>query len=186
MVIECQALPGFGALRFASEFMQETLQTSSRRRPWMIVESPDQRRIFVAGLPREVRMAVAEGRVFWVRAQNRADLPELVLLLLRSSLCEGVFLRGLEEHDIPRAQLWMRRWQLESERVGTHVLWVHEEPSQLVGPQLRLEWSDAQTIQVKKGWQHIFQEGYAVFQKLKSKIKEREASHVNRSTERVA
>lgn len=152
MVIDFCAVPGLGALALAANFMQETLRSSVRGRPWVVVERPDQKQLFVAGMPQDLRLAVMEGQVLWVRVEDVKLIPEIVQLLLQSSLCEGIFLRGLEDSDMEHPQLWMRRWQLECERVGTHLFRVHDQPSDLVGVQLKVQWHSKTDLELLRGW----------------------------------
>lgn len=152
MVIDFCAVPGWGALALAANFMQETLRSSVRGRPWVVVERPDQRQLFVAGMPQELRLAVMKEQLLWVRVEDAKLIPEIVQLLLQSSLCEGIFLRGLEDRDMERPQLWMRRWQLECERVGTHLFRVHEQPSDLVGVKLKVQWHSESEVELLRGW----------------------------------
>jgi molybdopterin-biosynthesis enzyme MoeA-like protein len=152
MVFEALSKAGEGGLGFSLAFLHESLASSVGRRPWVVVEGPDERRLFVAGLPRELRQAVQDRRLFWLRASEESALPELVQILLESSLCEGVLLRGFErfksEHE---ARVWMRRWQLCSEKTRTHLLWVHERPCLAGGVNLRVAWSAERGREIKRG-----------------------------------
>ena len=152
MVFEAISKAGDGGLGCALSFVHESLFSGAVSRPWVIVEGPDDKYLFVGGLPRELRQAVQEHRVFWLRASRQEALPELVQLLLESSLCEGVLLRGFDRFQSEhQARVWMRRWQLNSERTHTHLLWVHEHACEVLGAGLRVEWKGAQRWNIRRG-----------------------------------
>jgi hypothetical protein len=152
MVFEAISKAGEGGLGCALSFVHESLVSSAVSRPWVIVEGPDDKHLFVGGLPRELRQAVQEHRVFWLRASRQEALPELVQLLLESSLCEGVLLRGFDRFQSEhQARVWMRRWQLNSERTHTHLLWVHERACEVLGAGLRVEWTGTQRWNIRRG-----------------------------------
>lgn len=186
MVMECRARPTQGSLGFAMRFIEESLNSSQRQRPWFVVEVSDGKSLWAAGMSQELRLLVAQGQLFWVRIEGKKLIPEIVHLLLESSLCEGVLLRGFEEGDSARAQVWMRRWQLACESYGTHLLWCHEQDSELVGPSLKLSWSAKTKINLLKGWASVERPVYKSLKGIKEKLEEREASDVNRSPARVA
>jgi len=152
MVFEALSKAGDGGLGFSLAFVHESLSSSRVLRPWVIVEGPDDKKLFVGGFPRELRQAVHDKRVFWLKASREDALPELVQMLLESSLCEGVLLRGFErfksEH---KARVWMRRWQLGAEKTRTHLLWVHERACEILGVNLRVEWTAKQKWDVRRG-----------------------------------
>lgn len=170
MVFEALTKAGDGGLGFSLAFMQESLALSSVSRPWLLVEGPDDKHLFVGGMPRELRKAVRDRRVFWLRASREEALPELVQMLLESSLCEGVLLRGFErfkgEHQ---ARVWMRRWQLSSERTQTHLLWVHERPCEVTGANLRVEWKTPSSWNVRRGDGFLQSTPFQTLQALRSK-----------------
>ncbi len=180
MVVECVARPGQGGLAFICEFMQESLSASGHTtpRPWVVVEAPDKRKLFVAGMPTALRMAVADGKILWVRVQQTSQIPEIINLLLESGLCAGVLLRGFENQE--NLQVWARRWQLEFERTGTHLLWWHEKESDIVlGKMLKLQFEskqkdrkqkDRKVIEVIRGWGIVEDSGLNCLEELSHKI----------------
>ena len=170
MVFETLTQAGKGGLGFALAFMQESLSRGAASRPWLLVEGPGDKHLFVGGMPRELRQAVRDRRVFWLRASREEALPELVQILLESSLCEGVLLRGFErfkgEHQ---ARVWMRRWQLSSEKTHTHLLWVHERPCEVTSANLRVEWKTPTSWSVRRGDGLLQSTSFQTLQALRSK-----------------
>ncbi|MEO5667892.1 MAG: hypothetical protein ABIR96_07535 [Bdellovibrionota bacterium] len=170
-------------------FVHESLSSSAVLRPWVIVEGPDERQLFVGGFPRELRQAVADKRVFWLKASREEALPELVQMLLDSSLCEGVLLRGFErfksEH---KARAWMRRWQLGAEKTRTHLLWVHEKACEILGVNLRVEWTSPQHWNVRRGDGLLETTPFKTLRALRTKTNSSTTrrSHADRETTRTA
>ncbi len=157
MVLEALTKAGQGGLGFALAFLHESLSQSggaegSAPRPWVVVEGPDDKYLFVGGFPRELRVAVREKRIFWLRVSREDALPEFVQILLESGLCEGVLLRGFERFDSAhKARVWMRRWQLKAEKSGTHLVWVHERACEVLGVNVRVEWDAPGKWKLLKG-----------------------------------
>ncbi len=179
------AKPGQGALGFIAQFMEDNLRSApGSARPWVLLEAPDRKRLFVAGFPVNLRMAVADGKIIWVRVTSAAQMPEILLMLLESGLCAGVLLRGfgqfMAEH--PHSGIWARRWQLDLERTGTHLLWWHDsldnaqknslenpqENSLVLGKTLKLRWNNSQQIEIIRGWSYF--ESFQLLKKLSQKI----------------
>lgn len=185
MVFEALTKAGDGGLGFSLAFVHESLCTSGAKRPWVIVEGPDERRLFVGGLPRELRQAVQERQVFWVRASRETALPELVQMLLESSLCEGLLLRGFERFQSEhQSRVWMRRWQLNAEKTGTHLLWVHERACDVLGVNLRVEWNTDHQWTLRKGEGLLESTPFQTLRKLRAQPLRR--PYVDRSTTRTA
>ena len=188
MVFEALSKAGQGGLGFSLAFLHESLSSRVGSRPWVVVEGPDERRIFVGALPRELRLAVQKNQMFWLKASQEAAMPELVQILLESSLCEGVLLRGFEgfksEHQ---ARVWMRRWQLSSEKMRTHLLWVHERASEAGGVNVRVAWNTDQSREIKRGEGFLESTPFRTLRALRSgrnPIPRRE--NADRSTTRIA
>jgi hypothetical protein len=217
MVIESLARDGMGASGWALSFVQESLLQSRRQglvRPWVVIEASGSARsskLFMAALGKDLLAAVEEGLLLWVRANpvsssksshsNEALIPDLVQVLLESALCEGVLLRGFEglskAHSL---RVWMRRWQLASEKSGTHLMWIHEKETDVLGVSLRLQWQATGELEIRKGlalvegssfeslrllktWPQSFHPSQSVQQ---AQQEQQRSKNANRQTERVA
>jgi hypothetical protein len=152
MVLEALGPAGRGAVGFALGFVEETIRApEAKARPWAFVEAPETEQLYVPAFSEQMRGALADGRLLWVRAA-RPKMAEIAQLLLESGLCAGVFLRGLEFASArENAAAWMRRWQLAAEKSGSHLIWIHEKPCSVVGFGVRLAWQKRGTWEIKKG-----------------------------------
>lgn len=148
-----------GGLALALEFLQQDLvqhrskKISSAAPTWVLVEVEEREtRLYPPALPYELRRALAEKRLLWVRAAEAAT-PGVVQTLLESSLCAGVLLMGLEKFPrLSPASTWCRRWQIAARRGGAHFIWVHEAGVPTgVGFDVRLEWTDGARFEIKRG-----------------------------------
>jgi hypothetical protein len=164
MVIEALAKNGWGARRFALNFMEENLTD----RPWCICEvatsSGVSTRLYLPALSSTFRQAAAQDRLLWM-CTGEAQAPQLVQTILESGLCAGVLLHGLEK--FPKSQpagLWGRRWQLSAQKGDTHLLWIHEQAQALIGFDVRIEWTAKETYEIKRG------HGYFHEQRLKKTL----------------
>jgi hypothetical protein len=138
MVIEALGPPSSGALSFVLSSMEEILCRDSK--PWAIIEGNDGSVLYPPALSKTLRVKMSEGRLLWVRVSEK-EIPEVFLNLLQSSLFAGVFLRAFEVEVLGQKMMaWLRRWQLASEKTGTHWLWQHRKPCPRLGVSVSLAW----------------------------------------------
>ena len=167
MVIEILSKAGWGGLQYALDFIEPKIAPEPSRRtealssrmnpgsnirPWCLVEtssSPSQ--LYVASLSPSLRNAVSEGRLLWVKPPEELA-PGVMQCLLESGLVEGVLARGLERFSrATPAAIWGRRWQLAAQKSGSHLLWIHEKSQVVIGFDVRLEWNERGSFEIKKG-----------------------------------
>jgi|GEM_PF-3548039 len=215
MVIEALAQNGCGASGWALSFVQETLEQSRKAgevlRPWIVLEAPRARstKLFAAALNKELAISLREGELLWVKVSHSSGralshenavpetvpetvLPDLIQVLIESSLCSGVLVRGFEGlRKSYQLRVWMRRWQLASEKTGTHLLWIHEKETDVLGVSLRTQWTSAGDVTIRKGEALLKDHSLESLRMLNNwppenirKDKRRENAH--RQTERVA
>lgn len=166
MVVEVLSKKGWGGSTLALDFMRrdfvrQFLHKPVKTRPWCWVQidgsAASDAAFFPPALPYELRRAVAERKLFWIRVSEKSA-PGVVQTLLDSGLCEGVMLSGLDQFSRwSSSQVWARRWQLSARRGASHFLWVHEKSESLVGFDVRLEWTAPGVFEIKRG--HGFIEG---------------------------
>ncbi len=120
-------------------------------RPWCIVETDPSCRLYLPGLPSIFREKAAQGLIRWIQS-TEVLAPSLCQMLLESSLCEGVWVAGLENFVRSQpAALWGRRWQLAAHQGGSHFLWLHERRQAVIGFDVKLEWTGPKNFEIKKG-----------------------------------
>jgi len=169
MVIDAVAPAGWGALRFALNFMEDSVMSpEALARPWCILEAQSEGRVFLPALSSTLRHSAGTGRLLWVNVQDRQKeklTPKVIQLLLESGLCAGILLHGLEAFSKGQSPaLWGRRWQLASQKGGTHLVWLHQKPHHVIGFDIRLEWQSQGIYEIKKGY------GYFHEQRLKKAL----------------
>lgn len=152
------------------DFVRQFLHKPAKTRPWCWLQVEDSEGsescFYPPALPYELRRAVAERKLFWVRVSESAA-PGIAQTILDSGLCEGVLMAGVNR--FPRwssSSVWARRWQLAAKRGNSHFLWVHEQSDCNIGFDVRLEWTAPDVFEIKKG--HGFIEGkgrYAVLRR---------------------
>lgn len=168
MVIEVLSKKPQGGLGYALDFIAESFVASKRSlehplargpRPWCIVEVDTRCRLYLPGLPRPIKEHAARGLMRWIQC-SEALAPSLCQMLLESGLCAGVFLVGHEvfARSTPAA-LWGRRWQLAAKEGECDFIWLHENPQALIGFDVRLEWTGAETFEIKRGHGYLNKNG---------------------------
>ncbi|MBS1985074.1 MAG: hypothetical protein JST16_12970, partial [Bdellovibrionales bacterium] len=158
MVIEMLSQPGWGGMSLALDFIKTDLARQSGKkilRPWILVEAEgsvrENARLYPPALPHELRGAMADQKLLWVRVAESAA-ASTVNMLLETGLCEGLLLVGLERFSrLAPATLWARRWQLSARKGGSHFLWVHEAAEAAIGFEVRLKWTAPGSFEIKKG-----------------------------------
>ncbi len=169
MVIESLGTPSSGALAFTLRCVEDLLLRETR--PWAIIEGNDGAMLYPPAFSRALRQKMAEGRLLWVRVPEK-EIPEVFLKLLQSALFSGVLLRAFEVDRMGQKFLiWLRRWQLASERSGTHWLWQHQKPCPRLGLSVALSWKNKTNFELLKG--HSFFEScdLKIFEELRLKRK---------------
>jgi hypothetical protein len=155
MVIDLVAQPGWGAIKFALDFMsgQSPIHQNpfTRLRPWIVVSPPGPTSLYLPGLPNLFRQSAAEGRLRWVKT-SEALAPVFSQLLLESSLCQGVLLHNVDNFSKSSpAAIWGRRWQLAARQGACDFIWVHKTSQASIGFDIKIEWSSKSNFEIKKG-----------------------------------
>ena len=123
-------------------------QNPAPARRWAFVEvkvkEKTQTHLYLPALPRELREACSNAHVFWIECTEK-QAPKVALKLLESSLCDLVFLRGLDSFEKTQpASIWGRRWQLASQKSGAELIWLHQKQQAVLGFNERVSWLSGQ------------------------------------------
>ena len=155
MGIEILSRAHQAGLSWALSEIEARLPQGEGARRWAFVEvmgeAKNSSHLYLPALSLGLRKACSEAQVFWVQCSEKSA-PKVVLKLLESSLCEGVFLRGLENFEKAQpASIWGRRWQLASQKSGTELLWLHEKAQPLLGFNDRISWLQGRAEWIRGG-----------------------------------
>jgi hypothetical protein len=165
MVIEALGAPSSGALSFLLGCVEDSLTREPKA--WAIIEAQDGQTLYAPAFSKTLRHKMSQGRLLWVRVPEK-DIPDVFLKILQSALFSGVFLRAFEGSALGnRFWIWLRRWQLASEKSGTHWLWQHRKACPRLGVSLSLHWQDKNRFEILRGHSLLEKSEWPSIQKLR-------------------